>query len=374
MSSCTDPTLRAPVGLLMELTHRCPLQCAYCSNPLMMDKARDELTGEQWCSVIDQAAALGVLQVHLSGGEPTLRKELEEIISRAAGHGLYTNLITAGIGVSAQRISALQAAGLDHIQLSIQDLDPPTAQAISGYRGGVSEKDRFARAVVAAGIPLTLNFPVHRQNVSRLEAVITYAEQLGAERLEVAHVQYYGWGLHNRAWLMPTRAQVDESTALVAAHRARLRGIMQIDYVVPDYYAARPKPCMGGWGRTTMNVTPRGRVLPCHAAESIPGLTFDTVLERPLREIWLQSSAFNAFRGTDWMPEPCRSCPQAEVDWGGCRCQALALTGNAAATDPACALSPHHAHMQSLAQADLSAAPAQPLLRNPRNAEAVGEG
>ena len=344
--------LAPPLALLAELTHRCPLQCPYCSNPVELERAAGELDTQAWMRVLDEAASLGVLQVHFSGGEPTARKDLEALIAHAAGRGLYTNLITAGVLIDARRMAALVAAGLDHVQLSIQDSEPANADRIGGLAGGHARKREAARIVREAGLPLTINAVVHRQNLGHLDAIIDLAVALGAGRLEVAHVQYYGWALKNRAALMPTRAQLEQATEIVMAARERLKGTLVIDYVVPDYYARRPKSCMGGWGRRFLNVNPAGKVLPCHAAQTITGLEFDSVLERPLADIWATSEAFRRFRGTDWMPEPCRSCDRREIDWGGCRCQAFALTGDAEATDPACALSPDHADLVATAERD----------------------
>jgi len=346
----------APLAILLELTHRCPLRCPYCSNPLALHPAADELDTATWCRVIDEAAGLGVLQVHFSGGEPTARRDLAALVAHAAGRGLYTNLITSGVLLDGARVQALVEARLDHVQLSFQDSGPEGGDRIGGYRGGHAKKREVARQVRAAGLPLTVNAVVHRQNLDHLEAIIEMAVELDAGRLEVAHVQYYGWALANRQALIPTRAQLERATAVVAAARERLKGMLVIDYVVPDYYARRPKACMGGWGRQFLNVTPAGKVLPCHAAETITGMRFDRVTERPLAEIWESSEAFQRFRGTRWMPEPCRSCDRREIDWGGCRCQALALTGDAAATDPACGLSPNHAALVAIAEAE-SAAP-----------------
>lgn len=333
---------RAPVGLLAELTHRCPLQCPYCSNPLELERANTELTTAEWRKVMRDAAELGILQVHLSGGEPTARKDLEEILEAAVKAGLYTNLITAGVLLTRERLEALARIGLDHIQLSIQDVDAENADRIAAYKGGSAKKREVARWVGEIGLALTINAPLHRQNIDSLERIIDYSVEVGAGRLEVAHIQYYAWALKNRAALMPTREAFMKTVDIVEKAKERLKGILVIDFVVPDYYAKYPKPCMGGWGRGVMNVTPSGRVLPCHAAESLPGMTFDNVRDKHLRDIWLQGEAFNKFRGTSWMKEPCKSCPRKEIDFGGCRCQALALTGDAANTDPACSLSPLH--------------------------------
>ncbi|HEY7609820.1 MAG TPA: pyrroloquinoline quinone biosynthesis protein PqqE [Alphaproteobacteria bacterium] len=353
----TERHLEPPLALLAELTHRCPLQCPYCSNPLALERPAGELDTAAWQSVLDEAAALGVLQVHFSGGEPMARRDLDALIGHAAKRGLYTNLITSAVLIDRERAEAMAAAGLDHVQISIQGHAPEAADRVAGYRGAQAKKRAAAAHVRAAGMPLTINAVMHRHNLGELDAVIAMAVELGAGRLEIAHVQYYGWGLRNRAALMPTRAQLECATAMVAAARERLKGVLTIDYVVPDYYARRPKACMGGWGRRFVNISPAGRVLPCHAAETIPGMEFESVAARPLAEIWRDSPAFRRFRGTEWMQEPCRSCERREVDWGGCRCQALALAGDAAATDPACALSPHHAALVAAAERE-SAAPA----------------
>ena len=330
------PELDAPLALLAELTHRCPLQCPYCSNPLELDRAGSELATDEWRRVFDEAAALGVLQVHFSGGEPTARRDLEPLVAHASRAGLYTNLITSGVLLDRKRIDGLVTAGLDHVQISMQDADDAEGDRVAGYRDAQKLKREGAALVREAGLPLTINAVVHRQNLQRLPAMIDQAVALGAGRLEVAHVQYYGWALANREALLPTRAQLDAATATVEAAREKLRGTLVIDYVVPDYHAALPKACMGGWGRRFLNVTPSGKVLPCHAAETLPGFTFPSVRDTGLAEIWRNADAFNRFRGTSWMSEPCRSCERREIDWGGCRCQAFALTGDAALTDPVC--------------------------------------
>jgi pyrroloquinoline quinone biosynthesis protein E len=334
--------IEAPMALLAELTHRCPLQCPYCSNPLNLEKVAGEMRTDEWLRAMREAADLGCMQVHFSGGEPTVRADLEELIAGATEAGLYTNLITSGVLLDEARLARLVAAGLEHVQLSFQDAEVAGADRIGGYRGGHEKKIAVAAMVRDAGLPLTANFVVHRQNVDRLEAMLDLAVEIGAHRTEIANVQYYGWALKNRAALMPTRAQLDRMTEIVTAARERLKGVLVIDYVVPDYYAQRPKSCMGGWGRRFLNISPSGKVLPCHAAETITNMEFDNVRQRSLADIWANSSAFNRFRGTDWMPEPCRSCDRKEIDWGGCRCQAFAITGDAARTDPACGLSADH--------------------------------
>ena len=343
--------LPAPLGLLAELTHRCPLGCPYCSNPLLLDKRDDELDAGTWSRVFREASALGVLQVHLSGGEPAARRDLPEIVIGAREAGLYSNLITSAVGLTAQTLAVLAEAGLDHVQISIQDSDESSADHIAGYKGASVRKRALAAEVVKLGLPLTINMVVHRANIGRIEPMVELALSLGAGRVEIAHVQYYGWALKNRSALMPTREQVDGAVRQVEMLRAKHHGKIVIDAVVPDYYARFPKPCVGGWGRRSLNVTPAGRVLPCHAAEVIPGLEFWNVRDHALADIWSGSPAFSAFRGFDWMEEPCRSCARREKDFGGCRCQAFLITGNAHAADPVCHLSPHHDRVEQLAAA-----------------------
>ncbi len=345
---------RAPVGMLCELTHRCPLQCPYCSNPLELDRVNTELSTEVWQDVMRQAADLGILQIHLSGGEPTVRKDLEDIVEVAAKVGLYTNLITAGVTLTRDRLKRLKDLGLDHVQLSIQDVDDANAEKISAYKNGLDKKRELGKWVREFDMPLTINAPIHRLNIENLPNIIEFAVDMGAGRIEVANIQYYAWALKNRAALMPTRAQVMKSAEIVEEAKARLKGILAFDFVVPDYYAKTPKPCMGGWGKGIMNITPQGRVLPCHAAESIPGLQFDNVKDKRLADIWLNGQAFEMYRGTSWMKEPCKSCPRAEIDFGGCRCQAMAFTGDATNTDPACKFSPLHADFVAAAERESS--------------------
>jgi pyrroloquinoline quinone biosynthesis protein E len=334
--------------MLAELTHRCPLQCAYCSNPLDLMKANGEMTTEGWVSLFEQAADLGVLQIHLSGGEPTLRPDLETLIRTLARRGVYTNLITAGVGIAEGRIEAMADAGLDHVQISFQGAHASTTEKIGNNRGSHEKKIDTARRVRAAGLPLTINAPVHRHNMHEVPDFIQLALDLDAERLEIANVQYAGWALLNRNALMPDRQAVEREVEIVRQAQEALYGLLTIDFVTPDYFAIYPKACMGGWARDAFVVAPDGLILPCHAAGSIAQLVFERFGERSLSEIWESSPAFNAFRGTDWMAEPCRSCDRREIDWGGCRCQAMAIAGDAAATDPACILSPLHARMGAL--------------------------
>ena len=341
-----------PTGMLAELTHRCPLRCPYCSNPVELDRRSSELDTETWLRVFSEAAALGVIQVHVSGGEPTARKDIVEIVRHCAGLGLYSNLITSGIGVDEAKLAALADAGLDHVQLSFQGTTPEVNDIVGGLEGAYGQKQELARRIVALGLPLTLNAVIHRRNIGQVEDFARLAVALKAKRVEIAHTQYYGWALKNRPALMPTREQTLEAVKTVERLREEMKGTIVIDAVIPDYYARYPKPCMGGWGRQSLNVTPAGKVLPCHAAETIPGLEFWNVREHSLADIWRSSPAFNAFRGTDWMREPCRACERREVDWGGCRCQAMAIAGDAREADPVCHKSPIHARMAALAEAD----------------------
>ena len=342
------PLPPVPLALLAELTHRCPLACPYCSNPLELVAREGELDTATWIRVFQEAADLGVLQLHLSGGEPVSRRDLPELVAGARQAGLYVNLITSGIGLTEARLDALEAAGLDHVQLSLQGVRAGIADRIGGYKGGFNRKLEVARSITVRGLPLTLNAVMHRQNLCDLDQTIAFAAELGARRIEIACVQFYGWALTNREALLPSREQVEAAKRTVAAALESYRGRLAIDFVPPDYYADFPKACMGGWGSTGLNVAPDGTVLPCHAAATIPGLAFQRVTEASLAEIWERGQAFQAFRGTDWMPEPCQSCARRDIDHGGCRCQAMALAGDARATDPVCKHSPHRARVDAL--------------------------
>jgi PqqA peptide cyclase len=330
-----------PLSLLCELTYRCNLQCPYCYNPVLLREYRDELSTSQWCRVLAEAAELGVVQVHFSGGEPTLVRDLPALVAASARAGLYSNLITQGTFLDGALLDQLLAAGIDHIQISIQAPQAELADRIAGATVHEGKLDAIRR-VRERDVALTLNCVLHRKNHDTIEEVITLAEQLGVARLELANVQFYGWAYRNREALMPTLEQVQHAESVVAASRERLRGKMEILYVLPDYFGEFPKPCMNGWGSEFMTVTPNGYVLPCPAASAIAGMEFDNVRERSLAEIWQSSEAFERYRGTQWMREPCRSCERRELDWGGCRCQAFLLTGDAGATDPACSLSTDH--------------------------------
>src|SRR4051812_24181538 len=335
----------SPYTLVAELSYRCPLRCPYCSNPVDIgaDRYRAELETEHWSRVFGEAGALGVLQLALTGGEPMLRRDLEQLVAAGRAGGLYSTLVTGGTLLTRERAGRLKDAGLDHVQVSIQSPHPEENDRIAGNRS-FAKKIAAAHATRELGLPLTINCVLHRQNLDRIEEVLHLAEELDAQRVELANTQYYGWAVVNQGALLPTRAQLERGEEAVERFRARVGPRITVLWVLPDYYEELPKPCMAGWGRTTIVVAPNGDALPCQAASTIPGLAFPNVRERPLAWIWQESDAFTRFRGTDWMQEPCRSCPlgRQEEDWGGCRCQALRLAGDAAATDPVCRFSPHH--------------------------------
>ena len=364
-----DAAAERPFGLLAELTYGCPLHCPYCSNPLELGAYRDELSTAEWQRVLTEARELGVLQLHLSGGEPLLRRDLVEIVRHAAGLGLYTNLITSALGLTRRRAEQLRDAGLEHVQVSVQ----ADEAALSDRLAGTPSFDRklaAARLVKELGWPLTLNVVLHRQNLDRVDRVLDLAEELGADRIELANTQYYGWALRNRAGLLPSRAQVERAEGVVRAARERLAGRMEIVYVLPDHHSRYPKPCMGGWGRRQLTVVPTGDVLPCPTAQDLP-LPRASVREHSLAWIWAESPVFQRFRGTDWMPEPCRSCDRRELDFGGCRCQAFQLTGDAARTDPVCHLSPDHGLVAEAVRAADEAAGPRDVVLTPRRPRAV---
>ncbi len=338
-----------PQALIAEITHRCPLHCVYCSNPVEMQSAEHELSTGQWISIIQQAAELGCWHLHLTGGEPLSRRDTEDLVKAAREAGLYVNLITSGLGLTRERLEGLVGRGLDHIQLSFQDSDEEEANTFAGTKAHLY-KLRVSEWIHEHRIAFTVNLVVHRKNIDRLEQLIRFAEQLKADKLEIANVQYYGWALRNRAKLLPTREQMLRSLPVIEYARTRLAGKMRIEYVLPDYYAKYPKPCMGGWGRGLMLIDPAGRAMPCHSAGVIPGLTLCNTAEQSIRSIWEDSPAFQRFRGENWMQEPCRSCERKTIDFGGCRCQAFLLAGDAAATDPVCSLSPRRASVDETIQ------------------------
>jgi pyrroloquinoline quinone biosynthesis protein E len=358
-----------PFGLLAELTYGCPLHCPYCSNPLDLAAYADELTTSEWRRVLAEARELGVLQLHLSGGEPLLRRDLLEIVHSASELGLYTNLITSALGLTSRRAEELRAAGLDHVQISIQADEPALSDRIAGTPS-FERKLAAARLVKELGWPLTLNVVLHRHNIDHIAGLLDLAEELGTDRIELAHTQYYGWALHNRDALLPSRAQLERADVVVRAAHERLQGRMEVIYVLPDYYGRYPKPCMGGWGRRQLTVVPNGDVLPCPTAQTLP-LPRASVREHSLAWIWEESPLFQRFRGTDWMPLPCRSCERREVDFGGCRCQAFALTGDAARTDPVCHLSPDHGIVAEAVHAANEAPGPRDAVMTPRSRHAA---
>lgn len=336
-----------PLSLIAELTHRCPLHCLYCSNPVEMRQAQEELSTAEWTRTFQQAAEMGVLHLHLTGGEPLVRTDLRELIAAGRAAGLYVNMITSGVGLTEQRLETLVGAGLEHLQLSFQDLERDSANFVAGASVHTI-KMALVPILKRSDLAFTVNLVVHRLNLDRLEEFLAWAEELEPHRLEIAHVQYYGWALRNRALLMPTEDQVRRALPLVEAARDRLRGKIHLEAVFPDYFGSSPKACVGGWGRQMMLVDPSGAVLPCHAAATIPGLVFDNVRERKLASIWRDSKAFLRFRGDAWMSKTCRECPGKERDFGGCRCQAFSMTGNPDAIDPVCSYSPDHGKLLAL--------------------------
>ena len=331
-----------PLGLLAELTHRCPLACLYCSNPAQLVWRREERPSAFWQHLLKEAADLGVVEVHLSGGEPLLYRGLEDIISTARSLDLYVNLVTSGWGLDIRRASVLASRGVEHVQLSFQASDPEVADAIAGAPGAHRRKLVAARAVVEAGMALTINVVLHAGNLRLVEDAVALAEELGAHRLELAHTQWYGWALANRGSLAPTTRDVVEAEETIRRLSPSLVGKMELSYVAPDVLRGQPKACTGGWGRVQLTVAPDGVVLPCAGARVLPDLEFERAGDRPLGWIWAQSPSFNRFRGTDWMIDPCRSCSFKEEDYGGCRCQAFQLAGDPTVADPACRWSPAH--------------------------------
>ncbi|KQN57967.1 pyrroloquinoline quinone biosynthesis protein PqqE [Erwinia sp. Leaf53] len=340
----TDTGVKPPLWLLAELTYRCPLQCPYCSNPLDFAQQEKELTTAQWIEVFKQARAMGAVQIGFSGGEPLVRKDLPELIRAARDLGFYTNLITSGIGLTQKKIDAFAEAGLDHIQISFQASDETLNAALAGSKKAFQQKLEMAKAVKAHGYPMVLNFVLHRHNIDQIDRIIELCIELEADDVELATCQFYGWAQLNREGLLPTRDQLERAEAVVHRYREKMAAsdnLANLLFVTPDYYEERPKGCMGGWGAIFLSVTPEGTALPCHSARQLP-VQFPSVLEQSLDDIWFNSFGFNRYRGFDWMPEPCRSCSEKEKDFGGCRCQAFMLTGNADNADPVCSKSEHH--------------------------------
>jgi len=363
-----------PLWLLAELTYSCPLQCPYCSNPIdFAAQKKTELSTRQWIDVLRQARSMGAAQLGFSGGEPLVRRDLEELIAEGRRLGYYSNLITSSVGMDEARIKAFKEAGLDHIQVSFQ----ASSEELNNFLGGTNSfqhKQEMARLVKAYGYPMVLNIVIHRENIDQMADILEMCGALNADYVELANTQYYGWGFHNRELLMPTYEQLKQAEAVADEYKERFRGKMKIIYVTPDYYADRPKACMNGWGNIFLTIAPDGVALPCHAARQLPGLEFPNVRDASIEWIWNESPAFNKYRGYDWMQEPCRSCPEKTKDFGGCRCQAYMLTGDATDADPVCSLSPDHGIiLDAIDKAQQKpTGSAQPLVfRNPRNSKAL---
>ena len=360
-SRATSPVVGPPLWLLLELTYRCPLHCVFCYNPTDFANVGPELPTAEWLRVLREARALGAVQLGLSGGEPLAREDLEEIVAEAHALGFYINLITSGVGMSEARIAALRAAGLDHIQLSFQDSTRELNDFLSSTRT-FELKAQVAALIRKHGFPMVLNVVLHRLNIDHVGEILEMAERLGAQYVELANTQYYGWAWHNRELLLPSRAQLERAEVTTQRFRQRVGAAMQVYFVVPDYYETRPKACMNGLGSVFLGIAPDGLALPCHAARMLPGLELPRVSEQSLRAIWYDSPAFNRFRGDAWMKEPCRSCPEKVRDFGGCRCQAYLLTGDPDAADPVCDLSPdQHLITQAVARAEQGGAVARQL-------------
>lgn len=372
MAGSNRSKISSPRWLLAELTYSCPLQCPYCANPIDFARIKDELSTDDWLRVFSQARAMGAVQLGLSGGEPLARQDLPILVSYARKLGYYTNLITSGYGMSEDKIVALKESGLDHIQVSIQSPEKALNDQLAGTES-FEHKKEVARLVKKHGYPMVLCVVIHRQNIHQMREILEMATELGADYLELANTQYYGWAHLNRDLLLPTRDQFEEAEVIAQGYKERLKGRMKIYYVVPDYYEDRPKACMNGWGTTFLTIAPDGTALPCHSARELPGLNCPNVRDMSVQDIWLYSEAFNKFRGFDWMKEPCRSCPEKAKDFGGCRCQAYLLTGDMNAADPVCSLSPHHTRVleaiESAGRATGSAQAKAMVFRNVKNSK-----
>ncbi len=366
-----------PLWLLAELTYRCPLHCVFCYNPVDFARHDQELDTDTWIRVLEQARELGSVQCGFSGGEPLLRDDLEILVARAHELGYYTNLLTSGVGLTQTRAKALRDAGLDHVQLSFQDSTRELNDFLSHTRT-FDLKQRVARIIKDQGWPMVLNCVVHRLNIDYVDKLLEMALELGAEYLEMANTQFYSWAEVNRPHLLPSREQLERAEAVTNAFRERHGDRLRVFFVVPDYYEQRPKKCMNGWGNVFLTVAPDGAALPCHTARMLPGFEFPSVTDTPVREIWYESDAFNRFRGTGWMKEPCRSCDEKEIDLGGCRCQAFMISGDAAAADPVCSKSPDRGRIDEFVAQAQTAEPAaaeRPLVfRDPKNSRALGAG
>ena len=376
MAGSDSKQSKPPLWLLAELTYRCPLQCPYCSNPVEIAKYKDELSTEDWIRVMRQARKMGAAQLGFSGGEPLARRDLEALIAEARSLGYYTNLITSGVGMDEKRVKTFKEAGLDHIQISFQASD----EELNNYLGGTrsfQHKQEMARVVKEHEYPMVLNIVLHRKNIDQIRDILDMTVALKADYVELASTQYYGWSRVNIEQLLPTREQLARAEKTAREYQEKMKDKMKIIYVIPDYFENRPKACMNGWGSIFLTIAPDGSALPCHAAAQLPGLEFPNVRDHSVAQIWNDSDAFNRFRGFDWMKEPCRSCPEKEKDFGGCRCQAYMLTGDAANADPVCDKSPHHSQLhEEVNRIDgLAGAPefeAKPLVfRNMKNSKAL---
>lgn len=369
-------TQKQPLWLLAEVTYRCPLHCAFCYNPTDYDKhTKNELSTEQWINALREARKMGAIQLGISGGEPLLRDDIEEIVAEAHKLGYYSNLITSGVGLTEKRIQAFKEGGLDHIQLSMHDITEEINNFITNTKT-FELKKKVAAMIKDHGYPMVLNVVIHRYNIGHMKEILEMADALGADYIELANTQYYGWSLVNRSQLMPTKAQIDEAERITNEFREKVGSKMKIFFVVPDYFNDRPKKCMNGWGEVFMIVTANGDVLPCHSARSLPGLEFPNVRENGLAWAWNESPAFNKYRGMEWLKEPCRSCDEKEKDLGGCRCQSYLLTGDAEAADPVCTKSPHH-HLieQAIIDAQNPLIREQPIIfRTDKNSKKYVEG
>jgi len=376
-NSGSNRKLPEPLWLLAELTYKCPLQCPYCSNPLDIARVDNELTTDDWKRVFREARAMGAVQLGFSGGEPLVREDLEELIAEAHGLGYYTNLITSGVGMDEARISTFKDAGLDHIQISFQASNEEINNHIA-RNDSFQHKLAMARLVKQYGYPMVLCFVLHRKNTDQVEEILQLAHSLEADYVELATTQYYGWALKNRDQLLPSLDQVRKAEVVAHEYQEKLKGKMRILYVVPDYYEDRPKACMRGWGGVFLAVSPSGIAMPCHAASTLPGLEFPNVRDHDVEWIWRDSPDFNKYRGDGWMKEPCRTCPERAKDFGGCRCQAYMMTGDAANADPVCSKSAHHGELQQRVEAihacqdDGTIAPI--VFRNMRNSKRIMAG
>lgn len=367
-----------PLWLLCELTYACPLQCPYCSNPVEFAKYKNELSTEDWKRVMREARAMGATQLGFSGGEPLVRRDLEELIAEARSLGFYTNLITSGLGMDEERIKGFKEAGLDHIQVSFQASSEDLNNLIAGT-DAFEHKLQMARLVKKYDYPMVLCFVTHRENIDQMEDIIKLAMSLEADYVELATTQYYGWAFHNREALLPRKDQLVRAEAIAHEYQEKLKGKMKLYYVVPDYYEERPKACMNGWGNIFLTIAPDGTALPCHAARQLPGIDFPNVRTQSVEQIWNESGAFNKYRGFEWMKEPCKTCPERFKDFGGCRCQAYMLTGDATNADPVCSLSPHHQELVNFVERTQEASrkgEAKPLVfRNPKKSkELIDQG